>query len=102
MFFHFCRFLRFCICWSSFLFNVCLDVADKLAFCQEDTCEVFTTTKRLLYVCAFCKKKFPFLQLRYKETFELSKGRYHTVKDALDITYHRRVTDDISEVRASK
>lgn len=39
-----------------------------------------------------------FLQLRYKETFELSKGHYHTVKDALDITYHRRVTDDISEV----
>lgn len=50
----------------------------------------------------FVKKKIPFLQLRYKETFELSKGRYHTVKDALDITYHRRVTDDISEVRASK
>lgn len=43
----------------------------------------------------FCS---PRLQLRYKETFELSKGHYRTVKDALDITYHRRVTDDISEV----
>lgn len=41
---------------------------------------------------------FVFLQLRYKETFELSKGHYHTVKDALDILCHRRVTDDISEV----
>lgn len=52
-----------------------------------------------------CKMHFFFplcLQLRYKETFELSKGRYHTVKDALDITYHRRVTDDISEVSTSK
>ncbi|KAM6939524.1 nebulin-like [Xenentodon cancila] len=37
--------------------------------------------------------------LRYKETFELSKGHYHTVKDALDIIYHRKVTDDISEVK---
>lgn len=38
------------------------------------------------------------IQLRYKETFERAKGHYHTVKDALDIIYHRRVTDDISEV----
>ncbi|KAI4788154.1 hypothetical protein KUCAC02_036038, partial [Chaenocephalus aceratus] len=37
--------------------------------------------------------------LRYKETFELAKGHYQTVKDALNITYHRRVTDDISEVK---
>lgn len=41
------------------------------------------------------------IQLRYKETFERAKGHYHTVKDALDITYHRRVTDDISEVGIS-
>lgn len=41
------------------------------------------------------------IQLRYKETFERAKGHYHTVKDALDITYHRRVTDDISEVSIS-
>lgn len=40
-------------------------------------------------------------QLRYKETFEKTKGKYHTVKDALDIVYHRRVTDDISKVRPS-
>lgn len=39
-----------------------------------------------------------YIQLRYKETFERAKGHYHTVKDALDIIYHRRVTDDISEV----
>lgn len=38
------------------------------------------------------------LKLRYKEAFERAKGHYHTVKDALDIIYHRRVTDDISEV----
>lgn len=38
------------------------------------------------------------LQLRYKETFQKTKGRYHTVKDALDIVYHRKVTDDISKV----
>lgn len=37
-------------------------------------------------------------QLRYKETFENTKGKYHTVKDALDIVYHRKVTDDISSV----
>lgn len=41
------------------------------------------------------------IQLRYKETFERAKGHYHTVKDALDIIYHRRVTDDISEVGIS-
>lgn len=45
-----------------------------------------------LFFC-FCT-----VQLRYKETFERAKGHYHTVKDALDIIYHRRVTDDISEV----
>lgn len=38
-------------------------------------------------------------QLRYKETFENTKGKYHTVKDALNIVYHRKVTDDISSVR---
>uniref|UniRef100_A0A4W5RN81 Uncharacterized protein n=1 Tax=Hucho hucho TaxID=62062 RepID=A0A4W5RN81_9TELE len=37
--------------------------------------------------------------LRYKESFELAKGHYHSVKDALDIVCHRRVTDDISEVK---
>lgn len=31
----------------------------------------------------------------------MSKGHYHTVKDALDIVCHRRVTDDISEVSIS-
>lgn len=41
---------------------------------------------------------FLFLQLRYKETFELSKGHYHTDKDALDIVCHRKFTDDVSEV----
>lgn len=38
------------------------------------------------------------LQLRYKETFEKARGKYHTVKDALDVIYHRKVTDDISNV----
>lgn len=38
-------------------------------------------------------------QLRYKETFETTKGKYHTVKDALNIVYHRKVTDDVSSVR---
>ena len=37
-------------------------------------------------------------QLRYKETFQKTKGKYHTVKDALDIVYHRTVTDHISKV----
>lgn len=46
----------------------------------------------------FC---FICLQLRYKESFELAKGHYRTVKDALDIIIHRRVTDDISEVSSS-
>lgn len=39
-----------------------------------------------------------FLQLRYKETFELAKGHYHADKDALDILCAKRVRDDISEV----
>ncbi|KAL4688571.1 hypothetical protein H8959_004823, partial [Pygathrix nigripes] len=37
--------------------------------------------------------------LRYKETFQKTKGKYHTVKDALDIVYHRKVTDDISKIK---
>lgn len=39
-----------------------------------------------------------YLQLRYKETFELAKGHYHADKDALDILCAKRVRDDISEV----
>lgn len=42
------------------------------------------------------------LQLRYKETFELSKGHYHADKDALDILCAKRVRDDISEVSKLK
>lgn len=51
-----------------------------------------------MYLCLMSTFCSSCLQLRYKETFELAKGHYRTVKDALDITYHRRVTDDISEV----
>ncbi|KAJ8784228.1 hypothetical protein J1605_008379 [Eschrichtius robustus] len=39
------------------------------------------------------------LWLRYKETFQKTKGKYHTVKDALDIVYHRTVTDHISKIK---
>lgn len=53
----------------------------------------FLAHSSLLFLLFF----FP-SQLRYKETFENTKGKYHTVKDALDIVYHRKVTDDISSV----
>lgn len=53
--------------------------------------QLFNSAVFIIHMC------FPF-QLRYKETFQKTKGKYHTVKDALDIVYHRRVTDDISKV----